>query len=258
MDLSNSINPRLGAAPWPGRFHGRVILVTGGAGGLGGSATERLRAEGAIVVKTDIAIAEDRLEDDHAELALDVTDPERWAQVVATVVERYGRIDGLLMGHGSQGPEALVEDVPREGWTRTLNINLDSCFYGLQAVMPTMKAQRYGRIAVLSSIAGREGNASMTAYSVSKAGVIALVKSVAKEVAPEGIVVNAVAPSMFDTPLLAHLSPERNAMLLSRVPMGRVGYPPEFAALAAWLLSPECSYTTGQTLDLTGGRYSGA
>lgn len=252
------INARVGGPHWPGRHDGRVMLVTGGAGGLGGRAAQRLRAEGAIVVSTDLTVADDVLHDDHAELRLDVTEPGQWISVIDRVLDRYGRLDALLMSHGSQGPEAPVEDVPIDGWQRALHINLDSCFYGLRSVVPVMRRQHYGRIAVLSSIAGREGNASMTAYSVSKAGVIALVKSVAKETADAGIVVNAVAPSMFETPLLADLSPERNAMLLSRVPMGRVGYPPEFAALATWLLSTECSYTTGQVFDLTGGRYSGA
>lgn len=258
MSVTEPLDPRVGGASWPSRYDGRVVLVTGAAGGLGGSASRRLQAEGAIVVSTDLAIAEDVLRDDSAQLRLDVTDPEQWASVIDRVLERYGRLDGLLMSHGSQGPEVPVEDVPIEGWSRALHINLDSCFYGLRAVVPVMKKQGYGRIAVLASIAGREGNASMTAYSASKAGVIALVKSVAKETADAGIAINAVAPSMFDTPLLADLSPERNAMLLARVPMGRVGYPPEFAALAAWLLSEECSYTTGQVFDLTGGRYSGA
>ncbi|MFT4470504.1 SDR family NAD(P)-dependent oxidoreductase [Arthrobacter sulfonylureivorans] len=250
------------AKTWPGRFEEQVVLVSGAAGGLGRAAAERLRAEGAILVATDLAIgapANESVMDSHgADLLLDVTDPEQWRLVVDHVLERYGRIDGLLMCHGAQGPEAPVEDVPYDGWVRTLRVNLDSCFLGLQSVVPVMKRQGYGRIAVLSSIAGREGNASMTAYSTSKAGVIALVKAVAKETAADGITVNAVAPSMFDTPLLQHLSSERNAQLLSRVPAGRIGHPPEFAALATWLLSAECSYTTGQVLDLTGGRYSGS
>lgn len=256
--MSAVTDPREETTGWPERYAGRVVLISGAAGGLGGAAARRLAAEGAIVVASDLAVDSDRFTDTGAEVRLDVTQPDDWTSAVLRIVERYGRLDALLMSHGAQGPEAPVEDVPVDGWERALRINLDSCFFGLRAVVPTMKQQQYGRIAVLSSIAGREGNASMTSYSVSKAGVIALVKSVAKETAAEGITINAIAPSMFETPLLKDLSPERNAMLLSRVPMGRIGYPPEFAALAAWLLSPECSYTTGQTFDLTGGRYSGA
>ncbi|WP_313817818.1 SDR family NAD(P)-dependent oxidoreductase [Citricoccus sp.] len=245
---------------WTNRFDGQVILVTGAAGGLGRTSVERLAAEGAIVVATDLKSPDNLAGHSGAFLAmeLDVTRADHWRVAVDSAVEQFGRLDGLLMCHGAQGPEADVERIALEDWQRTLRINLDSCFLGLQAVMPTMKRQSYGRVAVLSSISGREGNASMSAYSTSKAAVIALVKSVAKEAAADGITINAVAPSMFQTPLLQHLSEERNAALLSRVPMGRIGQPLEFAALAAWLLSAECSYTTGQVLDLSGGRYAGS
>ncbi|WFP16844.1 SDR family NAD(P)-dependent oxidoreductase [Citricoccus muralis] len=234
---------------WPGRYRGRVVLVTGAAGGLGGAAVERLRAENAVVVATDRVGADQEL---------DVTSEEQWERVCAQVLAEHGRIDGLLLAHGAQGPEVPVEEVDPADWRRTLSINLDSCFLGLRAVLPSMKRAGYGRVVALSSISGREGNASMTAYSTSKAGVIALVKAAAKESASQGVCINAVAPSMFQTPLLQHLSAERNAELLSRVPAGRIGQPAEFAALAAWLLSEECSYTTGQVLDLSGGRYSGS
>lgn len=245
---------------WTDRFDGQVILVTGAAGGLGHASVDRLAAEGATVIATDLTTPTGLLGHDSTgvEIELDVTLADHWQAAVESTVAQFGRLDGLLMCHGAQGPEADVEYVALEDWQRTLRINLDSCFLGLQAVMPTMKRQSYGRVAVLSSISGREGNASMSAYSTSKAGVIALVKSVAKEAAADGITINAVAPSMFQTPLLQHLSEERNAELLSRVPMGRIGQPAEFAALAAWLLSTECSYTTGQVLDLSGGRYAGS
>ncbi|MFV0407172.1 MAG: SDR family NAD(P)-dependent oxidoreductase [Propioniciclava sp.] len=242
---------------WPGRFAGQVALVTGALGGLGSAAVRRLQTEGATVIRTDVRIAVDALGDPEPSVSLDVTDPQGWQAVVSGIQDTFGRIDGLLMCHGAQGPERPVEEVPVAGWQRTLEINLSGCFYGLQAVVPVMKAAQYGRIAVLSSIAGRDGNENMAAYSVSKAGVIALVKSVAKETARHSITVNAVVPAMMDTPLLADLSPERNAMLLARVPMGRTGTPDEFAAMAAWLLSPECSFTTGQGFDLSGGRYTG-
>jgi 3-oxoacyl-[acyl-carrier protein] reductase len=239
---------------WSGRYKDRVVLVSGAGGGLGSAAADRLREEGATVVATDIAAPAAASDGTGLSLAMDVTDPGQWSLVVRRITERFGRLDGALFCHGVQGPEVAVDKVPHEGWHRTLDINLTGCFYGLQAIVPVMRGVGYGRIAMLASIAGRDGNENMTSYSVSKAGLIALAKSVAKETARFGISINCVAPSMFQTPLLKDLSPERNAALLSRVPMGRIGYPSEFAALAAWLLSVEASYMTGQTLDLSGGR----
>lgn len=238
---------------WADRFRGRVILVTGAAGGLGSAASTRLRAEGATVVNTD-ALGTGNGESPAASLRLDVTQRLEWDAVLDAVLGQHGRIDGALFAHGVQGPEAAVQDMPFAGWSRTFAINLDGCFHGLASLLPVMRAARYGRIAVLASIAAREGNANMAAYSASKAAVVALVKTAAKEAAPDGVTVNSVAPSMFRTRLLDDLSPERNAELLARVPMGRVGEPAEFASLAAWLLSSEASYTTGQVLDLSGGR----
>lgn len=238
---------------WPDRFAQRVVLVSGAAGGLGAAAVQRLRTEGAIVVASDVAVPGESINDDLT-VNLDVSDPKRWAAVVAEILERFGRLDGALFCHGIQGPEMPVDEVEPGGWERTLDINLNGCFYGLREIVPAMRDRGYGRIVMLSSIAGREGNENMTAYSVSKAGMIALAKSVAKETARHGISVNCVAPSQFETRLMQDLSPERNALLLARVPMGRIGYPEEFASLAAWLLSPEASYMTGQTLDLSGGR----
>lgn len=241
-------------SPWPGRHTNRVVLVSGAAGGLGSAAVDRLREEGATVVSTDVAAPAGAPDGTGMSLELDVTDPEQWSHAVRLTTERFGGLDGALFCHGIQGPEAVVDEVPRDGWHRTLDINLTGCFYGLQAVVPVMRSAGYGRIAMLASIAGRDGNENMAAYSVSKAGLIALGKSVAKETARFGISINCVAPSMFQTPLLKDLSPERNAALLARVPLRRIGDPSEFAALAAWLLSVESSYMTGQTLDLSGGR----
>ena len=243
-------------SPWPGRFAQRVVLVTGASGGLGSTAVERLRREGAVVVATDVVAPVEAPGDDGLSQSLDVTDPGQWSQVLEGILGRFGRLDGALFCHGLQGPETPVDQMPQAGWNRTLEINLTGCLHGLQAVLPVMREARYGRIVMLASIAGREGNPNMAAYSVSKAGLIALGKTAAKENARHGISINCVAPSMFQTPLLAALSPERNAELLSRVPMGRVGDPTEFAALAVWLLSSEASYMTGQTLDLSGGRNS--
>jgi 2-dehydro-3-deoxy-L-rhamnonate dehydrogenase (NAD+) len=254
MTLANHLSAHLRpSAFWRDRFRGQTILVTGAAGGLGSAASARLAAEGATVVNTD-ALGTGSGAAPEASLRLDVTQRSEWDDVLAGVLQRHGRIDGALFAHGVQGPEAAVQDMPLEGWSRTLSINLDGCFHGLAALLPIMRGAGYGRIAVLASIAAREGNPHMAAYSASKAAVVALVKTAAKESAPDGVTVNSVAPSMFRTRLLEDLSEERNAALLARVPIGRVGEPAEFAALAAWLLSPEASYTTGQVLDLSGGR----
>ncbi|MEV4730096.1 SDR family NAD(P)-dependent oxidoreductase [Saccharopolyspora sp. NPDC049426] len=240
---------------WPGRFDGQVLLVTGAAGGLGSNTAERLMREGATVICTDVVAGGrgDGSTPEHS-LALDVTKRDDWDRLTAEVLHRHGHIDGALFAHGVQGPETTVADMPVAGWSRVLDINLDGCLHGLAALLPKLQDQGYGRIAILSSIAAREGNPHQAAYSASKAGLVALVKTAAKEVAPYGVTVNCIAPSMMKTRLLDDLSAERNAALLAKVPMGRVGLPEEFSALAAWLLSPEASYMTGQTLDLSGGR----
>jgi NAD(P)-dependent dehydrogenase (short-subunit alcohol dehydrogenase family) len=241
----------LSSAIWPGRFSDRVILVTGAAGGLGTAARSRLEAEGATVIAAD-AVPPDAA--DPGRISFDVRDRAAWIDAVSTIVREHHHLDGALFCHGVQGPEFTVADMPVDGWVRCMDINLTGSFHGLAAILPVLSGQGYGRVAVLSSIAAREGNPYQAAYSCSKAAVIALVKTAAKETAKDGVTVNAIAPSMFDTPLLKGLSPERNAQLLARVPMGRIGQPEEFAGLAAWLLSDEASYMTGQTLDLSGGR----
>lgn len=249
--------PRTASAEiyWPGRFHDQVILVTGAAGGLGSDTADRLAREGATVVCTDVAAG--GLGDGSSPencMALNVTRRADWDRTIQTILKRYGRIDGALFAHGIQGPEVPVTEMPADGWARTLSVNLDGCLHGLASILPVLTQQGYGRVALLSSISAREGNPHQAAYSASKAGLVALVKTAAKEVAPFGVTVNSIAPSMMKTRLLEDLSPERNAQLLAKVPMGRVGLPEEFSALATWLLSAEASYMTGQTLDLSGGR----
>ena len=232
---------------WPDRFAGQVILVSGSAGGLGGAACDRIESEGGTVVRADIREAA-------GTIALNVTDRSSWQSVVDEVVATHGRLDGALLAHGIQGPEKPVTEIATSDWLRTLEVNLTGTFHGLAVLLSSMIPAGYGRIGVLSSISAQEGNVHQAAYSASKAGVTVLVKTAAKEAAARNVTVNAIAPSMFQTPLVQGLSPERNAALLARVPMGRIGQPPEFAALAAWLLSSEASYTTGQTFDLSGGR----
>ncbi|WP_159553106.1 SDR family NAD(P)-dependent oxidoreductase [Citricoccus sp. K5] len=229
--------------------------MTGAAGGLGSNAADRLAREGAHVVCTDVTASGQGDGGSPADcVALDVTHRPDWDRIVKAVLDRYGRLDGALFAHGIQGPEVAVTEMPSDGWAKTLGVNLDGCLHGLASVLPVLTGRGYGRVAILSSISAREGNPYQAAYSASKAGLVALVKTAAKEVAPMGVTVNSIAPSMMKTRLLQDLSPERNAQLLAKVPMGRIGLPEEFSALAAWLLSQEASYMTGQTLDLSGGR----
>jgi NAD(P)-dependent dehydrogenase (short-subunit alcohol dehydrogenase family) len=236
---------------YPERFRGRTVLVTGAAGGLGSVTADRLEREGATVVRTDVAGG---TQGDHTITALDVTDRDSWNRALDDIMSTHGRLDAALFAHGIQGPETPLTEMSFDGWAKTLSVNLDGCFHGLAAILPLMTSRGYGRVTILSSISAREGNPHQGAYSASKAGVVSLVKTAAKEVATRNVTVNAIAPSMMDTPMLADLSPERNAALLARVPMGRVGSTAEFSALATWLLSTEASYVTGQTLDLSGGR----
>jgi NAD(P)-dependent dehydrogenase (short-subunit alcohol dehydrogenase family) len=241
------------SATFPGRFADQVIMVTGAAGGLGSAAAHRLLREGATLVCTDVT-QQGNGETPEEAAFLDVTDRDAWDRLVTSVIDTHGRLDGALFAHGIQGPESPITAMPFGGWQKTLSVNLDGCFHGLAAVLGPMAEQGYGRVAILSSISAREGNPHQAAYSASKAAVIALVKTAAKEVADRNVTVNAVAPSLMATRMLEDLSAERNAALLKRVPMGRAGTPAEFAAMATWLLSPEASYVTGQTLDLSGGR----
>ncbi|MBY4108220.1 SDR family oxidoreductase [Rhodococcus fascians] len=239
------------ATIYPERFRGHTVLVTGAAGGLGSVTADRLEREGATVVRTDVASGQ---RNGHSITALDVTDRASWNRTLDSLMSTHGRLDAALFAHGIQGPEVPITAMPFEGWAKTMSVNLDGCFHGLAAILPLMTSRGYGRVTILSSISAREGNPHQGAYSASKAGVVSLVKTAAKEVATDNVTVNAIAPSMMDTPMLADLSPERNAALLARVPMGRVGSTAEFSALATWLLSSEASYVTGQTLDLSGGR----
>ena len=173
------------SAIWPGRFDGRVILVTGAAGGLGSAARSRLEAEGATVVATD-ALPLDPA--DPGRVSFDVRDRDAWIDVISSLIIKHERLDGALFCHGVQGPESTVADMPVDGWARCMDINLTGCFHGLAVILPHLSERGYGRVAVLSSIAAREGNPYQAAYSCSKAAVIALVKTAAKETAQDGVI----------------------------------------------------------------------
>jgi 3-oxoacyl-[acyl-carrier protein] reductase len=244
------------------RFTGRVAVVTGGARGIGKAVATRLATEGASVVIADILRQAAEATAKALEVAgrtvmpmtVDVTDAASVAEAVQATLRRFGRLDVLINNAGIMGDVVPIRDMPEAVWHRVLGINLLGVFNCSKAVIPAMAAQKYGRIVSLSSVAGKEGNARMAAYSVSKAGVIALTKSLAKELVQDGVTVNCVTPALTNTDMIKEYRPEQLAFLLSKVPMNRVADPAEIAAVICFLASEEASFVTGAVYDISGGR----
>jgi 3-oxoacyl-[acyl-carrier protein] reductase len=239
-----------------------VAIVTGGGRGIGRAIALRLAAEGANIVIADVDLAAAQDVAGAAQslgcqaLAVE-TDVSRKAQVqsmVEAALRRFGQLDILVNNAGAAGPDAAVEDVAEEDWDRTLAVHLKGTFLCCQAVLPHMKARHYGRIVNMASVAGKEGNARSSAYCAAKAGVICLTRSIAREVAHDGITVNSVAPTVIATEPVLAMPPEELQALLARIPLGRVGQPEEVAAVVRFLVSDEASFTTGACYDLSGGR----
>jgi 3-oxoacyl-[acyl-carrier protein] reductase len=233
------------------RFSGRVALVTGGASGIGAAVVERLLAEGASVASLDLQAA-----GAEGVLALggDVSSSGDVERAVAAVERDLGPVDVLVCSAGVPGQSLPTVEVSDEEWRRVLSINADGVFFCNRAVLPGMVARGYGRIVNVSSIAGKEGNPMAAAYSASKAAVIALTKAIGKDVARSGVLVNCIAPAVIETPILDGISEEHIDYMVERIPMGRMGKPEEVAALVCWLASEECSFSTGATYDISGGR----
>jgi len=233
------------------RFSGRVALVTGGASGIGAAVVDRLRRDGAAVASLDLRAAD---ADGVLALAGDVSRSADVEQAVATVARELGPVDVLVCSAGVPGQSLPTVEVTDEEWRRVLSINADGVFFCNRAVIPGMVARGYGRIVNVASIAGKEGNPMAAAYSASKAAVIALTKAIAKDVARSGVLVNCVAPAVIETPILDGITQEHIDYMVERIPMGRMGKPEEVAALVCWLASEECSFSTGATYDISGGR----
>ncbi len=238
---------------------GQTAIVTGAAQGIGEAIAERLSRAGATVVVADLDVEAARavamrLGRNAFAVRTDVTDPESIAKTVAEIVSRTGQIDVLVNNAGIAGTAAPLWEQTNEDWEKAIAVNLSGVFYFCRAVVPHMRERGYGRIVNIASIAGKEGNPRMVPYSATKAGVIGLTKSLGKEVATEGICVNAVSPAVVQTKLLNQLTPEQVNYMTERIPMRRTGKPDEIAAVVHFLASPDCSFVTAQCYDVSGGR----
>jgi 3-oxoacyl-[acyl-carrier protein] reductase len=242
-------------------LEGRVAIVTGAARGIGRAVAQRLLASGATVViwdkdgeageETRAALARDGTV---MASALDLTDNGAVEAAVAQVLETFGRIDILVNNAGIAGPTLALWDYPVDDWRHVIETDLISVFLCCRAVAPVMKAQGAGRIVNVASVAGKEGNPNASAYSAAKAGVIALTKSLGKELARSGVLVNCITPATVKTDIFSQMSEEHIQYMLSKIPMGRFGTVEENAHIIAWLCSPDCSFSTGAVFDTSGGR----
>jgi 3-oxoacyl-[acyl-carrier protein] reductase len=240
---------------------GRVAVITGGAQGIGYAVAERMLASGASVVLWDIDAA--RLNDAETALArlgtvsAGIVELGLQADVEAATqdaIKAHGRIDILVNNAGITGGNAPTWELDPAVWRRVIDVNLVGPFLTCRAVVPQMLKQGYGRIVNIASVAGKEGNPNASHYSASKAGLIALTKSLAKELATKGVLVNAVSPAAAKTAIFDSMTPEHIAFMLSKIPMARFLEVGEAAAMIAWLSSEECSFSTGAVFDLSGGR----
>lgn len=240
------------------RFLDRTAVVTGGASGAGKGVAARLVAEGARVAlwDQDEAALERAKSEVGASSAhvVDVTDPDSVQYAARASKALLSRIDLLVCSAGITGATAPVREFPIESWKRVIDVNLNGVFYCCRAVVPFMLEHGFGRIVNVASVAGKEGNPNASAYSASKAGVIGFTKSLAKELATSGVLVNAVTPAVFNTPLLQQMPQSQIDFMKAKIPMNRLGEVPEVVAMICWLLSEECSFSTGAVFDISGGR----
>jgi NAD(P)-dependent dehydrogenase (short-subunit alcohol dehydrogenase family) len=238
---------------------GQTAIVTGAAAGIGEAIAQRLAGAGAsiAIVDLDLAGAERvaaAIGNDSFAIRADVSQAAEVRGAVEEVLKRTGRIEILVNNAGIAGPSAPIWEQTDGQWQKNIAINLTGVFNFCRAVIPHMRERRYGRIVNIASIAGKEGNPRMVPYSATKAGVIGLTKSLGKEVATEGICVNAVAPAVVQTQILDQLTPEQVAYMTEKIPMRRTGKPQEIAAVVHFLASPDCSFVTAQCYDASGGR----
>ena len=221
-------------------FAGRNAIVTGGVQGIGAAIVKRLKASGAEVTVWDL----------DGSPKVDVSDPAS----IANALKGLKKVDVLVNNAGIAGKNVPTVDYPIEEWERVLRINLTSQFLCCRAVAPYMAKAKYGRIVNIASIAGKEGNPNAVAYSASKAGVISLTKSLGKELAKDGVLVNCVTPAAAKTAIFDQMTQQHIDYMLAKIPMGRFVEVDEIAALVCWLASSDCSFSTGGVFDISGGR----
>jgi len=231
-------------------FQGRVALVTGGASGIGAAAAERLHDGGAKVAVFDLQPTDSGV----LSITGDVTRSAEADAAVERVVEELGGLDVLVNAAGIAGQSLRTVEVPDEEWQRVFAVNAHGTFFFCRAAARVMVERGYGRIVNVASIAGKEGNPMAAAYSGSKAAVIGFTKSLGKDFARTGVLVNSIAPAVIDTPMVGTMSQEHIDYMVARIPLGRLGKTEEVAALICWLSSEEMSFATGACFDISGGR----
>lgn len=245
------------------RFENQVALITGGADGLGKAIGNRLAAEGATVILADkneaklaMAIAEvSKASTTVSGLPLDIAEEDAVRRVYKQVSDQFGRLDIMVNAAGIVGPtNTPIEEYSAIAFDDVYRVNLKGAFLMTKYALPLMAKRNYGRILLIASIAGKEGNPNMVGYSATKAGVIGLVKGVGKEYATKGITVNGLAPAVIKTAMNADTAPEQLKYMTDKIPMGRLGTVEEVASVASWIVSPEASFSTGFTFDISGGR----
>jgi len=246
-------------------LHGQVALVTGGGQGIGRAISEILAERGATVIVSDLdlggaeAVASAIVasgKQAHA-MTMNVSMSEEVKAVVAKLLERQGRID-ILVNNAGVTHDALMVRIKDDDWRRVLSVNLDGAFYCMRAVLPVMAKKGCGRVVNVSSVIGVTGNAGQASYAASKAALVGLTKTAAREYASRGITVNAVAPGFIDTAMTARLSPAVREGIIKQVPLTRLGTPVDVARAVSFLVSEEGSYITGQVLHVNGGLYMGS
>ena len=238
---------------------GRHAVITGGATGLGYAIAQRMLASGASVTLWDrdtsaLSKACAELGSQAHGVTMDVGEHASVVAAVSQTLKQSPAIDALINCAGITGPNTKVWSYPVADWQQVMQVNLNGLFYCCREVTPHMRERNYGRIVNIASVAGKDGNPNASAYSASKAAVMALTKSLGKELADTGVRVNCVTPAAVKTAIFDQMTPEHIAFMLSKIPMGRFGTPEEVAAMVSWLCTEDCSFSTGAVFDLSGGR----